>query len=71
MSPWITSAPAVGSEIGPLTMIYHGKPISLDSEIGALAILHGALQSAIATVEDATNVERAYHSAVGELALDR
>ena len=70
MSPWITSAPAAGSEIGPFTMMYHGKPTSLDSEIGALTVLHGSLQSAIADVDDATNAESAFYSALSGLAHD-
>lgn len=37
-----------------------GEPHSLDSESGALSIVHGVLQSAIGSVEDALELEQAY-----------
>jgi hypothetical protein len=49
------------------TMIFHGKPVSMKSEIGTLALLHGALQSAIGSVDDALKAECAYRDAVADL----
>ena len=53
--------------IGPDTMIFDGKAISLASDVGLLTVMHGALQSAIASVDDASALERAYEAAVVKL----
>lgn len=58
------SDPTAGIVVGPDTMIYEGRAISLASEVGALTLLHGALQSAIASVDDAREIEQAYKSAL-------
>ena len=58
----------VSVEIRFDTMIYKGKPISLASPIGALTVLHGALQSAIGSVDDALRAEKAYLEAAEKLA---
>lgn len=65
MSDWKPSAHA--PVVGPDTMIYNGQAISLSSEVGALTLLHGALQSAIASVDDACSAETAYKNAVAGL----
>lgn len=52
-----------GSEsivVGVDTMIFDGKAVSLLSDAGALAVMHGALQSAIGTVTEALKAETAY-----------
>lgn len=54
-------------EIGPDTMIYEGRVVSLASPLGALTVLHGALQSSIGTVDEALEVEAAYLDAVRKL----
>lgn len=53
-----------GDEVGPLKMIYGGEVISLASPVGALAVMHGALQSAIGSMDEALEVEAAYLNAV-------
>lgn len=44
----------------PGVVFIHGEPHSLDSEAGALSVVHGALQSGIGSVEDALELEQAY-----------
>ncbi len=67
MSPTQPSGPIAPFAVGLDTMIFHGQPVSLASDIGALTLLHGALQSAIASMDDACAVEAAYDSAVASL----
>ncbi|MFA4927057.1 MAG: hypothetical protein WC558_00965 [Patulibacter sp.] len=62
-----SGSPVEQSEIGPDTMIYKGQMVSLSSPIGALTVLHGALQSAIGTVDEALEVEAVYLDAVRKL----
>ncbi len=67
MSPWISTGPDAQGGVGPLTMMHHGKAISLASDIGALSVLHGALQSAIAAPDEAATAESAYQRALDAL----
>ncbi len=70
MSPWISKGPNAQRGIGPLTMMHHGEAISLASDVGALSVLHGALQSAIAKPDDASDAENAYQLALDALSSD-
>ncbi len=53
-----------GIVVGPDTMIYEGRAISLASEVGALTLLHGVLQASIASIDDAREAEQAYKRAL-------
>ncbi len=46
------------------TIIHNGQPVRMGSEFGVLTVLHGALQSAIADVDDAHAVDAAYFAAI-------
>jgi hypothetical protein len=56
-----------GVTIRPDTMIWRRKPISVTSDIGALTIMHGALQAAIGDPDDAATVQRAYLNAIRDI----
>lgn len=56
-----------GVNIAPDTLVVDGQPVSLSTDIGALTVLHGALQSAIASMDDACAVEEAFLDAARTL----
>lgn len=59
-----------GIEIAPDTLVLSGEPVSLSTDVGALTVLHGALQSAIASMDDACAVEAAFLDALGNLGIE-
>jgi Fic/DOC family len=52
------------------TLMMGGEPMSLSTDAGVLTVLHGALQSAIGSMEDATAVEAAFLDALGALGIE-
>jgi Fic/DOC family len=59
-----------GIEIEADTLVLSGEPVSLSTDVGALTVLHGALQSAIASMDDACAVEAAFVDALGALGIE-
>lgn len=59
-----------GIEIAADTLVLSGEPVSLSTDVGALTVLHGALQSAIASMDDACAVEEAFLDALGALGIE-
>ncbi|MEH3055439.1 MAG: Fic family protein [Patulibacter minatonensis] len=59
-----------GIEIEADTLVLGGEPMSLSTDVGALTVLHGALQSAIASMDDANTVEEAFFGALAALGVE-
>lgn len=70
MTQGISKTTSAQLEVGPGVVMLHHQAVDLTSGAGAATLMHGALQSAISSVDDAQAVDLAYAHALSVLLQD-